>query len=85
MKSYATSGDVIIIIIIINFIFIFFYFKERVALRLNWSLSSQRHIGEGKKACGGQFPAYFLLPYLTCVLFILFLKYQQEPLRETEA
>ena len=41
-----------------------------VALRLNWSLSSQSHIGEGKKARGGQFPAYFLLPHHTRVLFI---------------
>ena len=39
----------------------------------------------GEKARGGQFPAYFLFPYHTRVLFILFFKYQQGPLRETEA
>ena len=39
----------------------------------------------GEKARGGQFPAYFLFPYHTRVLFILFFKYRQGPLRETEA
>ena len=39
----------------------------------------------GEKARGGQFSAYFLFRYLTRVLFILFFKYQQGPLRETEA
>ena len=41
-------------------------------------------IEEGK-ARVGQFPAYFLLLNHTRTLFILFLKYQQGPLRETEA
>ena len=41
-------------------------------------------IEEGK-ARVEQFPAYFLLLNHTRTLFILFLKYQQGPLRETEA
>ena len=41
-------------------------------------------IEEGK-ARVGQFPAYFLLLNHTRTLFILFLEYQQGPLRETEA
>ena len=63
-------------------------FKRKNESRCVWTDPSPRRgnfIEEGKKARGGQFPAYFLLPYHTRALFILFLKYQQGPLRETEA
>ena len=65
-------------------------FKRKNERRCVWTGPSPRRgnfIEEGKKARaeGGQFSAYFLLPYHTRALFILFLKYQQGPLREKEA